>query len=80
MSTNRYERTTLGVNIRRLRGERGWTQDQLGKYAETTSVGMIESGARADPAASTVIAIAGALGVTVADLYAAPRKRTRKSA
>lgn len=60
----------LGDNIRRLRKERGWTQDQLGSMANTTTIAMIESGKRGIATGfQTVRAIAAALGVAPELLY-----------
>lgn len=55
--------TPLGLDIARLRKERGWSQMDLVQRSGQTSVGMIESGQRVNPQFGTVKAIADALGV-----------------
>jgi len=55
-------------NVKRLRGQRGWSQTELAGHAGLSSVGMIESGARPNARWDTLEKIAEALGVTVADL------------
>jgi transcriptional regulator with XRE-family HTH domain len=60
----------IGQEIRRLRGERNWTQAQLAVYAGSSqpTVNQIESGRR-NPSTRTVEKLAEALGVEVADLF-----------
>jgi len=75
--------TILSDNIRRLRADRGMSQAALSRDIGVTSLKMIETGRVSSPRYSTLQAIARALGVTVADLYAEPqpqkkRKRTNK--
>lgn len=59
----------LGQAIRRLRDERGATQEVLAKEAGITPnmLSLIERG-RGNPSWVTLRGIAGALGVSVADL------------
>lgn len=64
----------LAVNLRNLRLERGMTQEKLGNLAKCSSVAMIESGRRTSPRSHTLTRLAKALGVTVADLWAEPRR------
>lgn len=61
-------KSLLAQNIARLRGACGWTQSDLEKRCGV-KVHMIEAGKRW-PREETVSAIAEALGVSVADLYA----------
>lgn len=75
----------LAANIRRLRLERGLTQEELTNSIGVTSLKMIETGRIATPRYSTLQAIAKALDVTVSDLFAEPqqkraRRRTAKGA
>lgn len=60
----------LAKNIKRLRQQLGWTQDQLASEAGVSSVAMYEAGLRPNPRGANVVAIARALGVSVEDLYA----------
>jgi transcriptional regulator with XRE-family HTH domain len=70
--------TCLAANIRRLRLERGLTQDALTRSIGVTSLKMIETGRIATPRYSTLTAIAKALGVTVSDLFAEPKPERRR--
>jgi XRE family transcriptional regulator, regulator of sulfur utilization len=60
----------LGAVVRRLRRERDWTQEQLGKRAGLAQahISEIESGVRAHPTAVVVKKLARALGVPVTAL------------
>ncbi|MBC9879926.1 helix-turn-helix transcriptional regulator [Bradyrhizobium sp. INPA01-394B] len=62
----------LGRNVRRLRKDRGWTQDELAAKlnVEQTAVSLIEN-ARANPTLETLEAIAVCLGVKFAELFEA---------
>lgn len=62
----------LGKRVRALRLARGWTQEQLGQRAEKhwTYIGGIERGTR-NPTVTVVAAIAKALRVSIAELFAA---------
>jgi transcriptional regulator with XRE-family HTH domain len=70
--------SSIAANIRRLRRERGWTQEQLAEGAdlETRYVQTLES-RRANPSAATLISVAAALGVGPGTLFrpAAPAER-----
>lgn len=80
----------IAVNVRRLREERGWTQEQIAAYASAMSPRLyrqIEAG-RTNLTAATLTRLAEALGVDVAALLAPapprpkgrpgrPRKRPR---
>jgi transcriptional regulator with XRE-family HTH domain len=59
----------LAATVLRLRKERGITQEELAYKANLTISGMarIERG-RSNPGWTTVLAIAGALGITLQDL------------
>jgi transcriptional regulator with XRE-family HTH domain len=60
----------LGSEIRRLREEHGWTQNQLSVYAGVSqpTVNQIETGKR-NPSTATVVKVAEALGVGASDLF-----------
>ena len=68
----------LGREVRRLREERGWSQNQLSVYADLSqpTVNQIETGKR-NPSTATVVKLANALGVEVSDLF--PKARSRSS-
>jgi transcriptional regulator with XRE-family HTH domain len=71
-------RTVLGVNLRALRAERGWTQEDLAGAAGLARnyVGMLER----EENAATVDALeklAAALGVPAPRLIEKPSKRSR---
>jgi len=59
----------FGRNVARIRSQRGLSQDKLAEEADLdrTYVSGIERGVR-NPGIKTVLRIAGALGVSVADL------------
>jgi transcriptional regulator with XRE-family HTH domain len=59
----------LARNVRRLRKEKGWTQDVLAAkiHVEQTAVSLIENG-RANPTLQTLEAVAASLGVRLVDL------------
>lgn len=63
---------SVGVAIRKLREQRGWTMQQLAACAGVvdTTLRRVELG-RTVPHRATVAAIAGALGLSVDDLVAA---------
>jgi transcriptional regulator with XRE-family HTH domain len=67
----------LPENIRQLRAAKGLTQVQLARAARVTSIAGIEAGSIDFPRMKTINAIARTLGVTVAELFAEP-KRPRK--
>ena len=60
----------LAVRIRRLRGQRGWSQERLAEEAgiHRTYLGGIET-ARRNPSLRNLIRIAQALGVSVRELF-----------
>jgi transcriptional regulator with XRE-family HTH domain len=60
----------LGSEIRRLREEHGWTQNQLSVYAGVSqpTVNQIETGKR-NPSTATLVKLAKALDVEVSDLF-----------
>jgi len=59
----------LGAIVRRLRRERDWTQEQLGRRAglKQAYISQVESGVRANPSARIVMKLAR-LGVPVTTL------------
>jgi transcriptional regulator with XRE-family HTH domain len=60
----------LGRNVRRLRKDKGWTQDELAAKLriEQTAVSLIEN-CRANPKLHTLEAIAACFGVRFVDLF-----------
>jgi transcriptional regulator with XRE-family HTH domain len=68
----------LGSEVRRLREEQGWTQNQLSVFAGVSqpTVNQIETGKR-NPSTATVVKLADALGVGVSDLF--PKASGRSS-
>jgi transcriptional regulator with XRE-family HTH domain len=69
----------LARNVRRLRKERGWTQEELAGECgiEQQAVSLIESG-RANPTILTVESLANAFNMPFAALFGAP-SRIRRS-
>jgi len=61
---------SISKNIRRIRQEKGMSQDRLYKKADMAfhTIAKIESGATPDPRVETVKKIADALGVSIDDL------------
>jgi transcriptional regulator with XRE-family HTH domain len=61
---------TLARNVRRLRKDKGWTQDELAAKLkiEQTTVSLIENN-RANPTLQTLEAIAACLDVRFIDLF-----------
>ncbi|MFH1030146.1 MAG: helix-turn-helix transcriptional regulator [bacterium] len=64
------EKSTIAKNIRKLRKQRGLSQDKLSKLADIShnTIIKIESGAIQSPTMNTAQKIAKALGVTLDDL------------
>ncbi|MDD5551756.1 MAG: helix-turn-helix transcriptional regulator [Candidatus Pacebacteria bacterium] len=64
------EKSTIAKNIKKLRKQRGLSQDKLSKLADIShnTVIKIESGAIQSPTMDTASKIAKALGVTLDDL------------
>jgi transcriptional regulator with XRE-family HTH domain len=60
----------MGVNVKKLRQAAGWSQQQLATLAglSMSAVALIEQGKKPDPHLSTVVALAGALGVSLDEL------------
>ncbi|WP_334490191.1 helix-turn-helix transcriptional regulator [Bradyrhizobium algeriense] len=60
----------LGRNVRRLRKDKGWSQDELAAKLEVeqTAVSLIEN-CRANPTLQTLEAIADCFGVRFVDLF-----------
>lgn len=71
---------SLAWNVRRLRKERGLSQEKLaGKCkSEQQSVSLIESG-RANPTLKMVESLADALGVPFTDLFQVPPRLRRSN-
>ncbi len=70
MTPEEQSRNTLGVYIRRLRDERGWTQEYLAERSglKRSDVDSIERGASTNPAAIKLARLAVGLDVPLADL------------
>jgi transcriptional regulator with XRE-family HTH domain len=68
----------LATNVRRLRKERGWTQDDLAAEieAEQTAISLIENH-RANPTLQMLERVATALDVAFIDLFAASARQRR---
>jgi transcriptional regulator with XRE-family HTH domain len=64
----------LADNVRRFRKAKGLTQLELMDESGVTSVKRIEAGQILSPEYKNLESLAKALGVSVADLYAAPPK------
>jgi transcriptional regulator with XRE-family HTH domain len=66
-------KAVVGGNVRRLRLERGLTQEQLALEAELdlTYVGGIERGKR-NPSLLAIVRLAGALNIDPAELLSRP--------
>ena len=64
------EKTTIAKNIKKLRKQRGLSQDRLSKLADIShnTIIKIESGAIQSPTMDTASKIAKALGVSLDDL------------
>jgi transcriptional regulator with XRE-family HTH domain len=63
--------------VRRLRLEKGWSQNELAFYAHTAPsvISLIETGKR-DPNATTLRKLAEALGVEIPELFGSPGEAT----
>ncbi|MGA8499407.1 MAG: helix-turn-helix transcriptional regulator [Xanthobacteraceae bacterium] len=75
----RSDRKALAYNVRRLRKDRDWSQERLAAEGGDLRQGLmsdIELG-KANPTLTTLESIAGALGVTVGELFAPPLARKR---
>jgi transcriptional regulator with XRE-family HTH domain len=68
----------LAANVRRLRKERGWTQDDLAAETkvEQAAISLIENG-RANPTLLMLECIARTLDVAFVELFAAPARQRR---
>jgi transcriptional regulator with XRE-family HTH domain len=77
--TARSDRKALAHNVRKLRQDRDWSQERLAAEAGDLRQGLmsdIELG-KANPTLTTLESIAGALGVSVGELFAPPAARRR---
>jgi transcriptional regulator with XRE-family HTH domain len=74
--------TVIGRNVRQIRDRKGISQTELAIAAELSrgTIAGIELGysEQRNNMTDTLEAIAKALGVTMSQLYAEPRKQTRK--
>ena len=72
-------RKLVGANLKRVRLEKGLTQEELANLSGFTQqyLSTVESG-RANPAIVTIYEIAMALGVSHVDLVAPPQRQSRK--
>jgi len=70
-TTGRPNRAALAHNVRRLRRMRDWSQERLAAEAGDLRQGLISDieRAKANPTLTTLESVAGALGVTVRDLF-----------
>jgi len=66
-------RTSLGLKIKELRTERGWTQKELGRRSGITreSISAVEIGKSRKPSGETLIKLARAFGIRPEELYEA---------
>ena len=77
----RAEKLALGViaeNLRRLRRRASLSQEALVAKTDGVSIATLknlERGSNQNPEVSTLGKLAGALGVSVSDLFKEPRKR-----
>jgi transcriptional regulator with XRE-family HTH domain len=69
---------TLAANVRRLRKERGWTQDELAAVTkvEQAAISLIEN-SRANPTIMMIENIARGLGVHFVELFGPPARQRR---
>lgn len=74
--SNIHARMVLAANIRRLRKERGWSQEMLAHFAglHPTDISRLERGLR-EPRLRTVFQLAAALKVGVHELLDGPEER-----
>lgn len=74
-------RLQLAANIRRLRKERGWSQETLAFEAglHATEISRLERGLR-EPRLGTLAQVAQALGVTVGTLIVPPASSPQPAA
>ncbi len=70
MSNNKNTQSKIGKNLKKLRQEKGISQDRLSKLADLSlnTVVTVESGANPDLTIETLTRIARALDVGVDDL------------
>jgi transcriptional regulator with XRE-family HTH domain len=71
----------LSRNVRRLRKDKGWSQDQLAAEVgvEQNAISLIEN-ARANPTLLAIESIADALNTRLSELLEAPPRARRKAA
>jgi transcriptional regulator with XRE-family HTH domain len=67
----------IGTRLKQLREAHGLTQQELAVAADVSVsiVFQIEQGRQTNPKIATLLALAGALGVSVSALLSAPKKR-----
>ncbi len=70
MSNNKNSQSKIGRNLKKLRQEKGISQDRLSKLADLSlnTVVTVESGVNPNPTIETLTRIARALDVGVDDL------------
>jgi transcriptional regulator with XRE-family HTH domain len=68
----RYSPANIGPRVRALCAARGWSLSELARRLDVSQpvVMRLVTGGRPDPRCSTLIALAGALGVTPDELLA----------
>jgi len=69
--SNNISKSNIAKNIKKLRQEKGISQDRLSKLADLSlnTIVTIEAGNNPNPTIETLEKIAKALGVSVADLF-----------
>jgi transcriptional regulator with XRE-family HTH domain len=69
-TSDEKEKISLGSRIRALRKAKGWTQEELGKHADTSYkfLGEIERGVQ-NPSFTVLVKISDALGVPLYELF-----------
>lgn len=68
--SNNNQSSNISENIRKIRAEKGISQDRLSKLADLSlnTVVNVESGANPNPTVETLLKIAGALDVGIESL------------
>ncbi len=65
--------THIGTNIRRMRTERSWTQQELANKAGISRIALIHiEHSKANPSLETALSLGASLGVTLSRLLAPP--------
>jgi len=68
--SNNNQSSNISENIRKIRAEKGISQDRLSKLADLSlnTIVNVESGANPNPTVETLLKIADALGVSIEKL------------